>query len=289
MIQAENEIASSSIAREVYAILNRSCFECHGPARQEGGLRLDSNKAITAGGDSGVVFDVKAPDASELLRRIRLPKGHGDVMPNRGALLTTREIARIREWISLGAPWSTEAAASRHWAYIPPSKSDDAQRRDKLLNPIDYFIQKRLESESLTGSPPAVPHTIARRLYLDIIGLPPTPGQVKEPRMTTMYARGDFRNPTRSIEPSTPEILHPSEEMGDLNRLELARWLVSRKNPLVARVVVNRLWSELFGIGLVATPEDFGLKGDMPSHPELLDGWQLTSWRMVGLKRKSCD
>ncbi len=179
--QADNDIASSSIAREVYAILNRSCFECHGPARQEGGLRLDSIKAITSGGDSGVVFEVNAPDASELLRRIRLPKGHGDVMPNRGALLTTREIARIHEWISLGAPWSTEAAATIHWAYVPPSKANDSQPSNKQsLNPIDYFIQKKLESENLTGSPPAASHTIARRLYLDIIGLPPTPAQADE-------------------------------------------------------------------------------------------------------------
>ncbi|HUP82158.1 MAG TPA: c-type cytochrome domain-containing protein, partial [Pirellula sp.] len=151
--QADRDIASSSISREVYTILNRSCFECHGPARQEGGLRLDSHKAITAGGDSGVVFDVNAPDASELLRRIRLPKGHEGVMPNRGALLTTREIARIHEWITLGAPWSADAAGGSHWAYISPSKSIDSQPNAKpSLNPIDYLVQEKLESENLTGS-----------------------------------------------------------------------------------------------------------------------------------------
>ena len=79
--QADEE-AASSIAADAYAILNRSCFECHGLARQEGGLRLDSNEAINLGGDSGSPFDIRDPDAGELMRRIRLPKGHAEVMPN---------------------------------------------------------------------------------------------------------------------------------------------------------------------------------------------------------------
>ncbi len=175
--RADDKI-ESSISKDVYSILNRSCFECHGPARQEGGLRLDSNQAIATGGDSGVAFEVQNPDASELLRRIRLPKGHEEVMPNRGAILTDREVARIREWIALGAPWSADAAASRHWAYVAPIKSTQLlTTTQQPLHPIDFFIQKRLESERLAVSPPADLHTLVRRLYLDIIGLPPTPAQ----------------------------------------------------------------------------------------------------------------
>jgi len=171
-----DEIVASSIAKDAYAILNRSCFECHGPARQEGGLRLDSMQAVAKGGDSGIPFDILNPDASELLRRIRLPKGHEDVMPNRGAILTDREVARIREWIAHGAPWSADAAASRHWAYVAPIKSTQLlTSTQQPPNPIDFFIQKRLESERLAVSPTADLHTLVRRLYLDIIGLPPTP------------------------------------------------------------------------------------------------------------------
>ncbi len=95
--------------------------------------------------------------------------------------------------------------------------------------------------------------------------------EVQEKRSTTMFSRGDFRSPTEIVQPSTPEVLHPFLETGDRNRLALAKWLVSPENPLVGRVVVNRLWAEIFGTGLVATAEDFGLKGDLPSHPELLD------------------
>ena len=175
--RADDEIAAS-IAKEVYSILNRSCFECHGPARQEGGLRLDSSHAIAEGGDGGLPIEIQNPDASELLRRLRLPKGHADVMPNRGAILTDREVARIREWISLGAPWSAETAASRHWAYVAPIKPRGLLTSDQLgQHPIDFFIQKRLDSERLAVSPPADLHSLARRLYFDIIGLPPTPAQ----------------------------------------------------------------------------------------------------------------
>ena len=72
------------------------------------------------------------------------------------------------------------------------------------------------------------------------------------------------------MEPGTPEHLHPLPA-GPANRITLANWLVAPNNPLVARVTVNRWWAELFGHGIVATVEDFGLKGDAPSHPDVLD------------------
>ena len=94
--------------------------------------------------------------------------------------------------------------------------------------------------------------------------------EVPQPRASAIFQRGDFRNPGAAIEPSTPQSLHPFHDDGSRNRLALARWLVSRENPLTARVVVNRLWAEIFGEGLVSTPEDFGTKGERPTHTELL-------------------
>ncbi len=90
-------------------------------------------------------------------------------------------------------------------------------------------------------------------------------------RKTHIFIRGDFRNPGIEVQPGTPAALPPLKADGPVNRLALARWLVSRENPLTARVTVNRLWQELFGRGLVATSEDFGTRGDRPTHPELLD------------------
>jgi hypothetical protein len=105
------------------------------------------------------------------------------------------------------------------------------------------------------------------------------------PRTNAIFRRGDFRNPGDAVEPATPAVLHPLHEEGPRNRLTLARWLVSRDNPLVARVVVNRLWSEIFGEGIVSTPEDFGMKGERPSHPELLD-WLAVEFMDGGWSQK---
>jgi hypothetical protein len=73
------------------------------------------------------------------------------------------------------------------------------------------------------------------------------------------------------VTPGVPSILHPLPAGAPLNRLTLARWLVDKKNPTLARVTVNRIWQEFFGRGIVATVEDFGTQGDLPTHPKLLD------------------
>ncbi len=97
--------------------------------------------------------------------------------------------------------------------------------------------------------------------------------QEDTPRMSAIFQRGEFRTPGDKVEPHVPAVLHPLMREAELQptRLDLARWLVSRENPVVARVVVNRWWADLFGHGIVTTPEDFGIKGEPPTHPELLD------------------
>jgi hypothetical protein len=91
-------------------------------------------------------------------------------------------------------------------------------------------------------------------------------------RPTAILKRGDFLKPTKPVAAGTPAFLHPLRDPNaDGSRLTLANWLVDRKSPTTARVFVNRVWQEYFGTGIVATPEDFGLRSDPPSHPELLD------------------
>lgn len=109
--------------------------------------------------------------------------------------------------------------------------------------------------------------------------------EMQEIRPTFIAKRGDFLAPGEQVMPATPAVLHPFGDELPRNRLGLARWLVDPANPLVARAYVNRLWLELFGQGLVTTPEEFGSQGARPSHPELLDwlavafveedGWSL--------------
>src|SRR5262249_54528229 len=92
--------------------------------------------------------------------------------------------------------------------------------------------------------------------------------ELAKQRPNNILKRGDFRTPGQPGTPCSPKV------MGGLiarpDRLGLARWLVDPKNPLTARVEVNRLWEQCFGRGLVATPEDFGTQGDAPSNAELL-------------------
>jgi hypothetical protein len=99
----------------------------------------------------------------------------------------------------------------------------------------------------------------------------------KEPPSTNVRIKGGFTNVGEKVEAGVPVSLHPMPEGAPRNRLGLARWLVNPENPLVARVVVNRFWGEIFGRPIVESPEDFGTQGLPPTHPELLD-WLATEF-----------
>ncbi len=95
--------------------------------------------------------------------------------------------------------------------------------------------------------------------------------EMPKKRKAFVYDRGDYEQPIYEVEASTPEVLPTFSEKMPKNRLGLAKWIFSEDNPLTARVAVNRYWQMLFGKGLVATPQDFGVQGSLPSHPRLID------------------
>jgi hypothetical protein len=109
--------------------------------------------------------------------------------------------------------------------------------------------------------------------------------EMPEPRKTHILIKGDFTRPDAQVQEGIPAILPPLKTEGKPTRLELARWLMSKDNPLTARVIVNRVWQQYFGRGLVETENDFGTMGSPPSHPELLD-WLAVDFRDSGWSLK---
>ena len=113
--------------------------------------------------------------------------------------------------------------------------------------------------------------------------------ELAAPRPTFLLKRGAYDAPGEAVTPDTPDRLLPFPDGQPRNRLGLARWLVDRRNPLTARVAVNRIWRLHFGRGLVVTQEDFGSQGRLPTHPELLDwlaGWFMDhDWDVKALHR----
>jgi hypothetical protein len=159
--------------RDVLPILSAKCFACHGPDEEgrQADLRLDLEADAKADRDSGRVIVPGNPDASELL--IRVTSSDADVVMPPGDShkpLTAEQIEVLRRWIAEGAAWG------RHWSFepvvrprVPPAAADGPPP----ASPIDAFVAARLAEEGLAIREPAPPHTLARRLALDLIGLPP--------------------------------------------------------------------------------------------------------------------
>ncbi|MEO7676093.1 MAG: DUF1549 and DUF1553 domain-containing protein, partial [Verrucomicrobiota bacterium] len=111
----------------------------------------------------------------------------------------------------------------------------------------------------------------------------------ENPRETHLFKRGDFHTPGALVSPDVPSVLPAIAKDQPMNRLAFAKWIAAPNNPLTPRVIVNRIWQEYFGRGLVVTAEDFGTQGEKPSHPELLD-WLATEfmvrhWSMKEMHR----
>jgi hypothetical protein len=173
--------------RDIQPIFARACLKCHGSARQKGGLRLDGREAALQGGNSGAV--IKPGDARQS-RLLHLITGLDPElkMPPTGPSLTTDQVGKIRAWIEQGAnrPKTSGSAPvgnlrSTHWAFVPPEHGSlpCVSNHAWVRNGIDAFVLARLEKEKISPAPEADRATLARRLYLDLLGLPPEPGEVE--------------------------------------------------------------------------------------------------------------
>ncbi|MEO8497092.1 MAG: DUF1549 domain-containing protein, partial [Planctomycetota bacterium] len=181
---ADDEIFASKVA----TILERRCVSCHNDNDREGELSLQSDEALRRGGESGAVIDLGNLAASPLLEYI---SGDKPEMPKEGGPLAVDEVDAIRKWIIAGAKWSgkkrleDKSLADNNWWSLEPLTRPVLPRLDDTLageavTPIDIFILSRLHANGLSMSARADRRTLARRLYFDLLGLPPTPEEVAE-------------------------------------------------------------------------------------------------------------
>lgn len=166
--------------RDIKPLLQARCYACHGGLRRKGGLRLDTCAALLSGGDSGPVVEPGKSAASLIIDRVT---GAGeDRMPpeGEGEALKPEQIAKLRAWIDAGAKRPDQEAAPpdprKHWAFVAPVRPGIPAVADPLwrANPIDAFIAAERTTHALDPVPEADRPTLLRRVYLDLIGLPPT-------------------------------------------------------------------------------------------------------------------
>jgi hypothetical protein len=172
--------------RRVRPILVEHCLACHGPKKQMSGLRLDSRSGLLHGGDNGPAIHPGKPDQSTLILAVR-HSGERKMPPKK--TLSREQIEALTTWVKMGAPWpdlmrlaSDPDAWKRHWAFQPvrrPSvpKFSVAQG---IRNPIDAFLQVKLQAVGLNAATEADRRTLLRRLSYDLIGLPPIPEEIAE-------------------------------------------------------------------------------------------------------------
>jgi len=170
--------------RDVRPIFQRACFRCHGPDKQKSEYRLDVRQTALTGGESYAPNIVPGKSADSPL--VKMVAGIGDItMPPEGDRLSVEEIGLLRAWIDQGAKWPDEVAGelkdkSDWWAFKPLSQRGASDKDETSLTPrsIDAFIRVKLDSVGLQSAPQADRRTLVRRIYFDLIGLPPTPEEV---------------------------------------------------------------------------------------------------------------
>lgn len=166
--------------KDIQPIFEAKCAKCHGAEKQKGGYRLDDRQTALHGGDEHAPNILPGKSADSPLVQFIAGLDPDLKMPSKGEPLTSDQVGLIRAWIDQGAVWPDSASAGRKdpkdwWSLKPIVKSPLPPAPAELPNPIDAFIRAKLTGKGLSMSPEADPRTLVRRLYFDLLGLPPTP------------------------------------------------------------------------------------------------------------------
>ena len=165
---------------QIKPLLRTHCYSCHGGLKQNNGLRLDTAALVKRGGKHGPALIARQPEKSLLLTKVSATDP-SERMPPEGDALKPEQVELLRRWIAAGMPApkdeKPEPSPQDHWAFKPVQKPLMPRVSNSpfaVRNPIDSFINASLAQHKLTPLPPAEKHTLLRRVYLDLIGLPPT-------------------------------------------------------------------------------------------------------------------
>ncbi len=151
-----------------------------------------------------------------------------------------------------------------------PADGTHGVPRPTSAQQFDYFLVRQSEPYQAAQAELQKLRAQENALLNDIPEIM-TMQELPQPRPTFLLKRGAYDSPGEPVGRDTPASILAFPTNAPRNRLGLAQWMVDRQNPLTARVVVNRVWKLHFGRGLVATPDDFGSQGKLPTHPELLE------------------
>ena len=207
--------------KRIAPILKENCFKCHSHSADKikGGLVLDSADGAFTGGDTGPA--VVPGDLGKSLLITAISYKDDDLqMPPKGKKLADEQIAALTDWVKMGAPWPQSAKGQKMtvrakgkitdedrkwWAFQPMAKPEVPKVDDHgwCVNEIDRFIFKKLAENGMKPAPPAKPEQLARRLYFDVTGLPPTP----EESAAFVSAHGKDQRSTLDAPPTLPPVM----------------------------------------------------------------------------------
>lgn len=200
------------------------------------------------------------------------------------ANFATHGIGRPRLSVTVDAPTQVKLHAVPNVIRLIASKKKPQRTSAEQQQLRDYFLKNHHPHQALKQRIAALEKQQSGTFPATMI-MKDRP----QPRATHILKRGQYNEPAQRVEPGVPAILPKMADDGPNNRLGFAQWLISPEHPLTSRVAVNRYWQRLFGLGLVKTGEDFGVQGELPSHPELLD-WLAsefirTEWDVKRMQR----
>jgi hypothetical protein len=282
----------------VWLGLSLGCAQCHDhkydPVSQKEFYQISAffntqeevNIPAPVAGELGPYLQAK-PDfdrkRQEILDKYRIPEGQKEY--ERRLRYAAEHPGEHDDWTFAYGEFTHMVDNARKVLFLDPSKRSEIQS-----NAItDYFIRgcrSALAAECDQYKLPEVQKQLAElKSKFPAITYAPVLLENDTPPKTYIHIKGDWRERGPEVDPAVLAVVPGMPQTARPGRLELAKWLMAPENPLTARVAVNRIWQEVFGRGIVKTSDDFGLQGDKPTHPELLD-WLATEYRRRGWSQK---